>query len=203
MPTVETKLRDLLVLAQTVMDELPVGLLVLSSRGTPMWFNREAEIVCAVWNRIPLRVDALPLKRVDFAVPLALWRECQSMLMADEKKRTTSEARLISEPERGLHARIRLQRRMARRGTPACFIQLDYRRSRSDRERPLSPSSLGLLSRLTFQEREVALRIREGLSTAEIARDMRRSRFTIKTQLAAIFRKLMVTNRSRVTAMLS
>ena len=203
MPSVETKLRDLLALAQTVMDDIPVGLLVLSARGTPMWFNREAEIVCAVWNRIPLRGDSLPLKRADFAVPPLLWSECQSLLAAHKRQETAAEPRIVSEPELGLHALIRLQHRGVRHGPPAFFLQLDYRRPRGDRDRPLSPTALSLLSRLTFREREVALRIRDGLTTAEIASELRRSRLTIKTQLAGIFRKLGVANRSRVTAMLN
>jgi len=65
---VESKLRDLLELAQVVLDDLPVGLLVLSAHGKPLWFNREAEVVCAVWNRTPLRKDALPLKRADYLI---------------------------------------------------------------------------------------------------------------------------------------
>ncbi len=59
------------------------------------------------------------------------------------------------------------------------------------------------MSRLTFREREVALRVRDGLTTEEIAKELRRSKLTIKTQLAGIFRKLGVANRSRVTAMLN
>lgn len=202
MTSVESKLRDLLELAQTVLDDLPIGLLVVSARGTPLWFNREAEIVCAVWNRIPLRRDALPLKRADFALPPVLWQECQALLKAD-MPHGRAEPRIFSEPERGLHAVIRLQRRPGRTGPPACFLQLDYRRPRGDRDRPLTPGALSLMSRLTFREREVALRIRDGLTTEEISRELRRSKLTIKTQLAGIFRKLGVANRSRVTAMLN
>jgi len=83
MASVESKLRDLLELAQVVLDDLPVGLLVLSSHGKPLWFNREAEVVCAVWNKTPLRKDALPMKRDDFEVPAALWAECAALLAAD------------------------------------------------------------------------------------------------------------------------
>lgn len=202
MASVESKLRDLLELAQVVLDDLPVGLLVLSAHGKPLWFNREAEVVCAVWNKTPLRKDALPLKRADFTVPPALWAECEALLAADTGA-GTPEPRILSEPDRGLHAVIRLQHRPNRSGPPACFLQLDYRRPRGDRDRPISPSALSLLSRLTFREREVALRVRDGLTTEEIAKELRRSRLTIKTQLAGIFRKLGVANRSRVTAMLN
>jgi DNA-binding CsgD family transcriptional regulator len=202
MPSVESKLRNLLALAQTVLDEIPVGLLVLSARGTPLWFNREAELVCAVWNSTTLRRDALPLKRTEFEVPAVLRAECQALLAADARG-IHPEPRILSETERGLHALIRLQPRADRRGPPACFLQLDYRRPRGDRDRPLSPSALSLMSRLTFREREVALRVRDGLTTIEISRELRRSPLTIKTQMAGILRKLDVANRARVAALLN
>jgi DNA-binding CsgD family transcriptional regulator len=203
MPSVESKLRNLLALAQTVLDEIPVGLLVLSARGTPLWFNREAELVCAVWNNTTLRRDALPLKRTDFEVPAVLRAACQALLAADTTGGATPEPKIVSETERGLHAVVRLQPRADRRGPPACFLQLDYRRPRGDRERPLSPSALSLMSRLTFREREVALRVRDGLTTLEISRELRRSPLTIKTQMAGILRKLGVDNRARVAALLN
>ncbi|MBL9216131.1 MAG: helix-turn-helix transcriptional regulator [Opitutaceae bacterium] len=201
MATVETKLRELLALAQTVLDDIPVGLLVLSARGRPLWFNREAEIVCSVWNNTPLRGDALPLSRSDFTVPPDVWRECQGLLSAGTA--ATPEPRIVSDPSRGLHALIRLRRRENPRDPAACILQLDYRRPRGDRDRPLSASALSLMSRLTFREREVALRVRDGLTTAEISRELRRSPLTIKTQLAGIFRKLGVRNRARVVALLN
>ncbi len=203
MASVESKLRDLLELAQVVLDDIPVGLLVLSAHGRPLWFNREAEVVCAVWNGMPLRKDALPLKRDDFTVPPGLWTECATLLAADNPKGPVPEPRIVDDPARGLHAVIRLQRRPGRSGPPACFVQLDYRRPRGDRERPLSAGALALMSRLTFREREVALRVRDGLTTEEISKELRRSKLTIKTQLAGIFRKLAVSNRSRVTALLN
>jgi len=138
MASVESKLRDLLELAQVVLDDLPVGLLVLSAHGKPLWFNREAEVVCAVWNRTPLRKDALPLKRADFIVPAVLWQECQALLAADDPNGAVPEPRILDEADSGLHAVIRLQRRPGRTGPPACFLQLDYRRPRGDRDRPIS-----------------------------------------------------------------
>jgi DNA-binding CsgD family transcriptional regulator len=62
---------------------------------------------------------------------------------------------------------------------------------------------VALLARLTEREREVAMRVREGLRTAEIAAELRRSPLTIKTQLAAIFAKLNVRGRTRVAALLN
>jgi DNA-binding CsgD family transcriptional regulator len=82
-------------------------------------------------------------------------------------------------------------------------VQLDYRRPRGDRHRPLSPGAVALLARLSGREREVAMRVREGLRTAEIAAELRRSPLTIKTQLAAVFAKLGVHSRTRVAALLN
>lgn len=203
MSSVESKLRDLLLLAQQAMDELPVGFIVLSASGRAMWFNREADVVCSVWNRTPLRADALPLSRTDFKVPDAIWAACQKLLEAERKGEKVPKTELVQEPERGLYATARLHPRSDGSGPPACFVQLDYRRPRGDRDRPVSPAAFALLSRLTFREREVALRVRDGLTTAEISKELRRSQLTIKTQLAAIYRKLGVANRARVTAMLN
>ena len=203
MSSVESKLRDLLALAQSAMDELPVGFIVLSASGRPLWYNREADIVCSVWNQTPLRADALPLSRTDFVVPPPIWAACQELLSADKNGEKVPKAQLVQEPERGLYATVRLHPRSDGSGPPACFVQLDYRRPRGDRDRPVSPAAFALLARLTFREREVALRLRDGLTTSEISKELKRSQLTIKTQLAAIYRKFGVTNRAKVTALLN
>jgi DNA-binding NarL/FixJ family response regulator len=109
---------------------------------------------------------------------------------------------VVSEHSRGLHAQVRLHTPGGAR-TPAFHLHLDYRRPRGDRHRPLSPGALALLARLTEREREVAMRVREGLRTSEIAAELRRSPLTIKTQLAAVFSKLGVSGRTRVAALLN
>ncbi|HNC24899.1 MAG TPA: helix-turn-helix transcriptional regulator, partial [Opitutaceae bacterium] len=65
------------------------------------------------------------------------------------------------------------------------------------------PGAVALLARLTEREREVAMRVREGLRTVEIAAELQRSPLTIKTQLAAVFAKLGVRGRTRVAALLN
>jgi DNA-binding NarL/FixJ family response regulator len=109
----------------------------------------------------------------------------------------------VSDHARGLHARIKLHTPGGTGSPPAFHVQLDYRRPRGDRHRPLSPGAVALLARLSEREREVAMRVREGLRTAEIAATLRRSPLTIKTQLAAIFAKLGVHSRTRVAALLN
>ena len=188
-------------LFQSILEDFPIGFAVMETDGTPLWFNAEAVVACAVWNGRPRGVDTLPLVTERFEVPEALRRHCRVLVQAWTDSGLIPAPVDVAEPELGLYARLGLQ--AADGMEPLCTLRLDYRRPRGDRGREISGEVLQLLARLTFREREVALRVRDGLTTAEIARDLRRSPLTIKTQLAAIFRKLGVTNRTRVAALLN
>lgn len=66
----------------------------------------------------------------------------------------------------------------------------------------VSPEKLRQLRDLTPREREIALLVCEGHSNAEVARLLSKSVLTIKTQLNAVFRKLGVKSRAKLTAIL-
>lgn len=178
-----------------MLEDVPVGLLLLDAAARPLWFNDEATRACAVWNHGERPAAALRARSA-FRVPEALLAACQ------ELRAEPVPTKVVSDNTRGLHARIKLHTAPGE-SAPAFHIQLDYRRPRGDRDRPLSPGAVALLARLTEREREVAMRVREGLRTAEIAAELRRSPLTIKTQLAAIFAKLNVRGRTRVAALLN
>ncbi|MBI2516211.1 MAG: helix-turn-helix transcriptional regulator [Opitutae bacterium] len=185
-----------------MLEDVPVGLLLLDAECRPLWFNEEAARACAVWNHGERHAAALRVRKA-FRVPPALAAACRE-LHADPAE----PVKVVSDNARGLHARIKFQQAHsnhagAPESGPAYHIQLDYRRPRGDRHRPLSPGAVALLARLSEREREVAMRVREGLRTAEIATELRRSPLTIKTQLAAIFAKLGVRGRTRVAALLN
>lgn len=181
-----------------MLEDVPVGLLLLDGACHPLWFNNEAARACAVWNHGERHAAALRA-RPSFRVPEPLVTACKE-LHADPTP--TAPTKVVSDNTRGLHARIKLHSAPGA-SAPAFHIQLDYRRPRGDRHRPLSPGAVALLARLTEREREVAMRVREGLSNAEVAAELRRSPLTIKTQLAAIFGKLNVRGRTRVAALLN
>jgi len=181
-----------------MLEDVPVGLLLLDAAGRPLWFNDEAARACAVWNHGERSAAALRARNA-FRVPEALTAACLELRAAATPQAPT---KVVSDNTRGLHARIKLHATPGET-EPAFHIQLDYRRPRGDRHRPLSPGAVALLARLTEREREVAMRVREGLRTAEIAAELRRSPLTIKTQLAAIFAKLNVRGRTRVAALLN
>lgn len=183
-----------------MLEDVPVGLLLLDTSLQPLWFNNEAARACAVWNHGERRGNALRA-RSEFRVPPALIEACRVRLA--EPPEASHAPQVVSDHARGLHARIHLHQPADLRQPPAFHVQLDYRRPRGDRHRSLSPGAVALLARLTEREREVAIRVREGLRTAEIATELRRSPLTIKTQLASIFAKLDVRGRTRVAALLN
>ena len=192
----------------SMLEDVPVGLLLLDWDLRPLWHNSEAAHACAVWNHGERRAAALNPQRA-FRVPGALADACAELRAQWTSASGTVRAsglrpRVLSDDALGLHAQVTLR---APNGNPLlrpCFqVQLDYRRPRGDRNRPLSPGAVALLARLSAREREVAMRVREGLRTSEIAAELRRSPLTIKTQLASIFAKLEVRTRTRVAALLN
>lgn len=184
-----------------MMEEVPVGLLLLDWDLQPLWFNAEAARACAVWNHGERRAAALRARHA-FRLPAPLANACLTLRQAWPAGDKAGPPQVVSDLPRGLHARLKIHP-LAAGQPPAFHVQLDYRRPRGDRERPLSPGAVALLARLTEREREVAMRVREGLRTAEIAAELRRSPLTIKTQLASIFAKLAVRGRTRVAALLN
>ncbi|HEY0945276.1 MAG TPA: helix-turn-helix transcriptional regulator [Opitutaceae bacterium] len=193
---------DLLVHYAALLEDVPLGLLLLDWELHPMWFNNEAARACAVWNHGE-RGGAALRARTAFRVPPALAAACEALRARGPASEPPARPHVVSEHSRGLHAHIKLVAAGPALADRAFHIQLDYRRPRGDRDRPLSPGALALLARLSDREREVAMRVREGLRTAEIAAELKRSPLTIKSQLAAIFAKLGVRSRSRVAALLN
>jgi DNA-binding CsgD family transcriptional regulator len=191
-----------------MLEEVPVGLLLLDWDSRLLWRNGEATHGCAVWNYGERRAAALKTRRA-FRVPAPIVSACADLRRqweeADRRERASAlKPHAVSEHALGLHAQVTLRAAgSSAQLRPTFQIQLDYRRPRGDRNRPLSPGAVALLARLSAREREVAMRMREGLRTAEIAAELGRSPLTIKTQLAAIFTKLGIKGRARVIALLN
>ena len=192
----------------TMLEEMPIGLLLLDWDLRVIWYNGEAANGCAVWNHGERRAAALNPRR-NFRVPAALLEACAGLKAQREQARAKNQAIvsrpvMVSDHVLGLHAQVVL--RAIGQNTeqrPAFGIQLDYRRPRGDRNRPLSPGAVAVLSRLSPREREVVMGVREGLSTRRIATEQRRSPLTIKTQLSAIYAKLGLGGRTQVAALLN
>jgi len=187
---------------EDMLEEVPFGLLLLDWDLEPMWFNFEAARASAVWNFGESKAAAIRVRN-EFKIPDAIMSVCRELRDHQAPHELPPPAQIVSDEARGLHARITLHS-PGRAGQQLAFhIHLDHRLPRGDRDRELSPNAVALLARLSEREREVAMRVREGFPTLEIAQQLRRSPLTIKTQLASIFTKLEVHGRTRVAALLN
>ena len=192
----------------SMLEDVPIGMLLLDWESHLLWRNGEAAHGCSVWNYGERRAGALKSRRA-FRLPAPLVQACAELRRQWEqsgvaRREVAAKPHVVSEHTLGLHAQIILRESGSSPVLRPTFqIQLDYRRPRGDRNRPLSPGAVAQLSRLSGREREVAMRMREGLRTAEIAAEMSRSPLTIKTQLAAIYAKLGVRGRTRSVALLN
>lgn len=192
----------------SMLEEMPIGLLLLDWDLRTIWYNGEAANGCIVWNHGERTAAALNPRR-NFRIPAALLRACADLKATWESQRSgigsfAPRPVILSDHELGLHAHIVLRAiTHSTQHRPVFCIQLDYRRPRGDRNRPLSPGAVAELGRLSGREREVAMGVREGLSTRQIAEELRRSPLTIKTQLSSIYAKLGVRGRTQVAALLN
>lgn len=192
----------------SMLEDVPIGMMLLDWESNLLWRNGEAAHGCAVWNYGERRAAALKARRA-FRLPAPLLQACAELRRhweqaGEHRREASAKPHVVSEHTLGLHAQIVLREAGSSPVLRPTFqIQLDYRRPRGDRNRPLSPGAVALLARLSTREREVAMRMREGLRTVEIAAEMRRSPLTIKTQLAAIYAKLGVRGRTRAVALLN
>lgn len=191
-----------------MLEQLPVGMLLLDWECRLLWSNAEATHACAVWNQGERKAAAFK-ERSSLVVPPSLIEACNELRRQWEKtqgveKKFTERPRSVSDNDLGLHAQVALREPGASPLLRPTFqIQIDYRRPRGDRNRPVSPGTVALVARLSPREVEVAMRLREGLKTREIAQALRRSPLTIKTQLASIFGKLEVDSRAKAVALLN
>lgn len=192
----------------TMLEDMPIGLLLLDWELRTIWYNSEAANACMVWNHGERHAAALNPRR-NFKVPPPVLQACMALKAEWQAARETHRTPprhpvVLSDHALGLHAQIVLRTVDDQRAfNPMIGVQLDYRRPRGDRNRPLSPGALALLGRLSGREREVAMGVREGSTTRQIAAELRRSPLTIKTQLSAVYAKLGVHSRTQVAALLN
>lgn len=187
---------------EDMLEEVPFGFLLLDWELQPLWFNFEAARASAVWNFGERQAAAVRVRQ-EFKVPDEVMAACKQIHDTHDPHELSPPPQIISDESRGLHARITLHS-SGRAGQHLAFhIQLDHRLPRGDRDRQLSANAVALLARLSEREREVAMRVREGMPTLEIASELNRSPLTIKTQLASIFTKLEVHGRTKVAALLN
>ena len=189
------------------LSRLPLPTILLRWNLKPIYQNRAARDFCAVWEKGP---EEAQLTKAASPIPSEILDRCRLL------KQQWAAAQHPVAPETGFkeervhhprsrHLRATLHlRQLSSIGVaqPHFLIECeDLRRQAAPRGGPAS-SRLPHLVRLTRREQEVARLVCEGRTNQEIADDACLSLPMVKKHLHAIFRKLEVTSRSRLIALM-
>ena len=170
--------------------------------------NHSANELCSLWNLGPVRARREKCPG-DFQLPPQVLAYCEAFkaswnpCLHRSCTLTSSNGIFFTHPDQpGLRASVNLlQLDAAPLSMPMFLIRIE------DHHPGPNPgtneqSSLGLLTRLSQREREVAQLVGEGLSNGEVAKRLRKSVLTVKRQLRSVYEKLDVSSRSRLVALL-
>src|SRR5438552_9251286 len=186
---------------------LPLPTILLRWNLKPIYQNRAARDFCAVWEKGP---EEAQLTKATSPIPSEILDRCRLLKQqwADAQRpiapQTGFKEERVHHP-RSPHLRATLHlKQLSSCGVaqPHFLIECeDLRRQVALRFGPAS-SRLPHLVRLTSREQEVARLVCEGRSNQEIGDDACLSLPMVKKHLHAIFRKLEVTSRSRLIALM-
>lgn len=187
----------------------PVPLILIDWSMQPVCFNYEARRVCSDWAdstggaRI-MKKSILPEipKRIASAC-----RELQSSSCWTTQGRERFDSGFMTvrhEARADLSAQIEVIDVGRESAWPYFLVRLYERDAQTSENEMASTESrrMTLLSCLSACERDVALRVFDGLPNRDIARQLCKSESTVKMQLHSIFRKLQVTNRTQLATLL-
>jgi DNA-binding CsgD family transcriptional regulator len=186
------------------LSRLPLPTILLRWNLKPIYQNRAARDFCAVWEKGP---EEAQLTNATSTIPSEILDRCRLLkqqcahAQRPNTRQTGFEEGQVHHP-RAPHLRATLHlKQLSSIGVarPHFLIECeDLRRRRA------GPASVRLphLVRLTRREQEVARLVCEGRSNQEIADEACLSLPMVKKHLHAVFRKLEVTSRSRLIALM-
>jgi DNA-binding CsgD family transcriptional regulator len=192
---------------QGFLSRLPLPTILLRWNLSVAYQNQAAREFCALWERGP---ELAPALKTNDSIPKEILGGCRTL-----KQRWEKVSRLdISQPLQPniihhpkwpqLRTTISLkQLGAASVARPQFLIECEELRARSESEKDQWSKRLPHLVRLTAREQQVALLVCEGRSNAEIAEQVHLSLPMVKKHLYIIFRKLEVSSRSRLMALLA
>jgi DNA-binding CsgD family transcriptional regulator len=193
---------------EAFLSRLPLPTILLRWNLKPIYQNRAARDFCAVWEKGP---EDAQLTKATSPIPSEILDRCRLL------KQQWAHAQRPIAPQTGLkedrvhhprspHLRATLHlKQLSSCGVaqPHFLIECeDLRRHAVLSTGPAASARLPHLVRLTRCEQEVARLVCEGRSNQEIADDACLSLPMVKKHLHAIFRKLEVTSRSRLIALM-
>jgi FixJ family two-component response regulator len=192
---------------QGFLSRLPLPTILLRWNLSIAYQNQAAREFCALWERGPKL--ALVLK-TNASIPSEILDRCRLLRQQWEKVSRLDLSRplppeIVHHPKRPyLRATISLKQLSAASvARPQFLIECEELRPRSESEQEQWKKRLPHLIRLTAREQQVVLLVCKGRSNSEIAEDIHLSLPMVKKHLYIIFRKLEVTSRSRLMALLA
>jgi DNA-binding CsgD family transcriptional regulator len=189
------------------LSRLPLPTILLRWNLKPIYQNRAARDFCAVWEKGP---EQAKLTKAISPIPSEILDRCRLLKQqwADAQRpiapQTGFKEERVRHP-RSPHLRATLHlKRLSSAGVARPHFLIECEDLRSSAAVRTGPASVRLphLARLTRREQEVACLVCEGRSNQEIADDANLSLAMVKKHLHAIFRKLEVTSRSRLIALM-
>jgi DNA-binding CsgD family transcriptional regulator/PAS domain-containing protein len=196
---------------ELLLDRLPLATIILDWDLKITYQNRAAEELGVLWNLG--REAARSLKpRKNFALPPDIIDVCRGLKEAQGYQPTRAHSLensggLVIHHRKlpGLRARVSLlQMDAAPLNLPMFMVRLESRDGcLGKNEDDLAGRQLALWADLSRSEQRVAWLASQGHRNAEIARRLSKSTMTVKKQLQSVYRKLEVSGRSRLIALVS
>jgi DNA-binding CsgD family transcriptional regulator len=189
------------------LSRLPLPTILLRWNLKSIYQNRAARDFCAIWEKGP---EEARLIKASSPIPAEILDRCRLLKQQWAEAQRRNAPRTGFKEERVHHARsphlratIHLKQ-LSSVGVaqPHFLIECEDLRSAAAARAGSANFRLPHLARLTRREQEVARLVCEGRSNQEIADDACLSLPMVKKHLHAIFRKLEVTSRSRLMALM-
>jgi DNA-binding CsgD family transcriptional regulator/PAS domain-containing protein len=196
---------------ELLLDRLPLATIILDWDFKITYHNRAAEDLGVLWNLGPDAARSLKPTKT-FAPPPDIIDACRRLKEAPGYHPARAHSlgngdSLVIHHQKlqGLRAQVSLLQMDAAPLSPPMFIvRLESReRYLGKNNDDLFGGQLALWASLSRCEQRVAWLASQGHRNAEIARRLRKSSMTVKKQLQSVYRKLEVSGRSRLIALVS
>ena len=199
--------RTVRVALEKFMGRVPLPTILLRWNLKLIYQNQAASDFCSVWQRGTERGRLIKTKA---ALPAEILDQCRSLKQRWEQlsplqtSHSGFKNELVHHPQRRhLRATIGLKQ-ISSSGVarPHFLIEFENLRRRAAPKDEIAGTRLSHLVRLTKREQELARLVCDGHSNQEIADESSLSLETVKKHLHSVFRKLEVSSRSRLMAMM-
>jgi DNA-binding CsgD family transcriptional regulator len=182
---------------ETLLRNSPTSLLLLNKRLRTVMCNRTAKQQCATWN---LGKAARTINSPEaYRVPSLIRRQAEVLREQWQNGHSnggTLHDRVVHPDHPGLEASLEvIESRGSCLGSPLIRVQFHQSELNGGTRKGNGAPDL---SKLTAQELEVIRLVARGMSNLEIAAELSKSVFTVKTQVHTAFRKLGIRRRAKV-----